>query len=206
MKKDLLTKPFRPDQVKQRKGSYGRALSYVSTADVIARLNECFDFQWSLDVLHHSVDHGEAVVLVRLTAGGVAKCAFGGAAVTLDREGDSLSLGDTFKSACANALRKASSLFGIGLELYGASKDPRPEGERPSPLPTRPRPLMPQERATSRQLAALHSAARRTGLEKRDLEVFLEERVGHATLNELSRADASRIISELSGNGDDHRA
>lgn len=65
---------------------------------------------------------------------------------------------------------------------------------------------MPQERVTSRQLAALHSAARRTGLEKRDLEALLEERVGHSVLNELSRADASRLISELSGNGGDHRA
>jgi len=206
MKKDLLTKPFRPDQVKQRKGNYGQALSYVSTADVIARLNECFDFQWSLDVLHHSVEHGEAVVLVRLTADGVTKCAFGGAAITLDREGDPLSFGDSFKSACADGLKKASSLFGIGLELYGGSKDrPRESDSAPSASP-RPRPLMPQERVTSRQLAALHSAARRTGLEKGDLETFLEERVGHSGLNELSRTEASRLISELSGNGGDQRA
>ncbi|MFN8549779.1 MAG: Rad52/Rad22 family DNA repair protein, partial [Polyangiaceae bacterium] len=158
MKKEVLTKPFRPDQIKQRKGHHGRLLSYVSTADVIARLNECFDFQWSFEVLAHSVEHGEAVVLGRLTAGGVTKCAFGGAAITVDREGDPLSNADSYKAACADCLKKASSLFGIGLDLYGGSGEKEPERQQSDRLARRPQPLIPTERVTSRQLAALHSA------------------------------------------------
>lgn len=206
MKKDLLIRPFRADQVKQRKGHHGQMLSYVDVAAVIERLNEAFEHEWSFEVLQHEIQQGEVIVLGKLTAEGIVKTAFGGSGITTNKVGDVLSIADDLKAAASSSLRKCASLLGIALELYGGSKDRPPERESAPSAPVRPRPLMPQERATSRQLAALHSAARRTGLEKRDLEVFLEERVGHATLNELSRADASRIISELSGNGDDHRA
>ena len=206
MKKDLLIRPFRADQVKQRKGHHGQMLSYVDVAAVIERLNEAFEHEWSFEVLQHEIQQGEVIVLGKLTAEGIVKTAFGGSGITTNKVGDVLSIADDLKAAASSSLRKCASLLGIALELYGGSKDRPPERESAPSAPVRPRPLMPQERATSRQLAALHSAARRTGLEKRDLEVFLEERVGHAPLNELSRADASRIISELSGNGDDHRA
>lgn len=206
MKKDLLTRPFRAEQIKQRKGHHGQMLSYVDVAAVIERLNETFDHEWSFEVLHHELQQGEVIVLGKLTAGGIVKTAFGGSAITTDKVGDVLSIADDLKAAASDSLKKCGSLLGIALELYGGSKDRPPETQSPSSSSARPRPLMPQERATSRQLAALHSAARRTGLEKRDLEVFLEERVGHSVLNELSRADASKLISELSGNGGEHRA
>lgn len=206
MKKDLLTRPFRPDQIKQRKGHHGQMLSYVDVAAVIERLNEAFEHGWSFEIVQHEIQQGEVIVLGKLTASGIVKTAFGGSGITTDKVGDVLSIADDLKAASSDALKKCASMLGVALELYGGSKDRPPERESAPSAASRPRPLMPQERATSRQLAALHSAARRTGLEKRDLEVFLEERVGHAALNELSRADASRIISELSGNGDDHRA
>jgi len=206
MKKDLLTRPFRPEQIKQRKGHHGQMLSYVDVAAVIGRLNETFDHEWSFEVVQHEIQQGEVIVLGKLTAGGIVKTAFGGSGITTDKVGDVLSVADDLKAAASDSLKKCASLLGIALELYGGSKDRQPEQPQTSLPAPRPRPLMPQERVTSRQLAALHSAARRTGLEKRDFEALLEERVGHAVLNELSRADASRIISELSGNGGDHRA
>ncbi|MCL4750436.1 MAG: RAD52 family DNA repair protein [Myxococcales bacterium] len=206
MKKDLLTRPFRAEQIKQRKGHHGQMLSYVDVAAVIERLNETFDHEWSFEVLQHELQQGEVIVLGKLTAGGVVKTAFGGSGITTDKVGDVLSVADDLKAAASDSLKKCASMLGVALELYGGSKDRQPEQSQAIPPAPRPRPLLPQERVTSRQLAALHSAARRTGLEKRDLEVFLEERVGHSVLNELSRADASRLISELSGNGGDHRA
>ncbi|GMV15893.1 MAG: hypothetical protein AMXMBFR56_41170 [Polyangiaceae bacterium] len=206
MKKDLLTRPFRAEQIRQRKGHHGQMLSYVDVAAVIERLNETFEHEWSFEVLHHELQQGEVIVLGKLTAGGIVKTAFGGSGITTDKVGDVLSVADDLKAASSDSLKKCASLLGIALELYGGSKDRPPATESTQSAAARPRPLMPQERATSRQLAALHSAARRTGLEKRDLEVFLEERVGHSVLNELSRADASKLISELSGNGGEHRA
>jgi hypothetical protein len=38
MKKDVLVRPFTPDQVKTRPGQGGKSLSYIETHAVIARL------------------------------------------------------------------------------------------------------------------------------------------------------------------------
>lgn len=206
MKKDLLTKPFRPEQVKRREGHRGQMLAYIDVASVIERLNEAFEHEWSFEVTQHEIQSGEVIVLGRLTARGITKMAFGGSNITTDKVGDVLSIADDLKAASSDALKKCASMLGVALELYGGSKDRLPERASSTPAAQRPRALMPEERVTSRQLAAIHSAARRTGLEKRALELFLEERIGHSVLNELSRADASKLISELSGNGGDHRA
>ncbi len=205
MKKEVLVRPFRAEQIKQRKGHHGQTLSYVDVAAVIERLNEAFDHQWSFEIVSHEIQQGEVIVLGKLTAGGITKCAFGGSNITVDKVGDVLSLADDLKAAGSDALKKAASMFGIALDLYGGNRDPEHEAKRFAGPDRRPRPLMPQERVTSRQLGALHACARRNGLDKTELERFLQARVGHGSMNELSRADASSLISELSGNGHDQQ-
>lgn len=205
MKVDLLTKPFRPEQIRQREGNRGKVLSYIDIAAVIERLNQAFEHAWSFEIVRHEIQQGEVIVLGKLTADGVTKEAFGGSSITTDKVGDVLSIADDLKAASSDALKKCASMLGVALELYGGAKErPREEPERPEP-PRRARPLMPMERVTSRQLAALHSIARRNGLEKRELESVLQERVGHSALNALSRAEASQLITELGGNGNDRR-
>ena len=204
MKKDVLVRPF--DQVKQRKGQRVRVLNYVEIAAVIERLNEAFEFLWSFEITHHEVQQGEVVVLGKLSAGGVVKTAFGGSSITTDKVGDVLSIADDLKAASSDALKKCASMLGVALELYGGAKDRSPDGPTQDAAITGRRPLMPTERVTSKQLATIHSISRRNNMDKRDLETFVEDRVGHAVLNELSRADASRLISELSGNGNERHA
>lgn len=208
MKPDLLTKPFRPEQIKQREGYRGQVLSYVDIAAVIERLNQAFEHEWSFEITKHEIQEGEVIVLGRLTAGGVTKEAFGGSSVTIDKVGNVQSLADDLKAASSDALKKCASMLGVALELYGGAKERSgARTARPSSEPRRPnRPLMPMERVTTKQLAAIHSIARRNGMEKRDLESFLEERLGHVVLNELSRVDASRVITELGGNGNERHS
>jgi hypothetical protein len=208
MKPDLLTKPFRPEQIRQREGYRGKVLSYVDIAAVIERLNEAFAHEWSFEITKHEIQQGEVIVLGRLSAGGITKEAFGGSSITVDRVGDVQSIADDLKAASSDAIKKCASMLGIALELYGGAKDRAgANNERSAPAARgRNRPLMPMERVTTKQLATIHSIARRNGLEKRDLESFLEERVGHVVLNELSRVDASRVITELGGNGNERHS
>ena len=118
MNKDILTRPFPPEAIKQRPGSHGKSLSYVETHSVISRLNEGCD-GWSFEVVRHELHEAEVVVLGKLTADGVVKMAFGGSSITTNQSGEATSLADDLKAASSDALKKAASLLGVGLELYG---------------------------------------------------------------------------------------
>jgi len=107
MNKEILTRPFPPELVRHRPGQNGRQLAYVETHAVIARLNEGCE-SWSFEVLEHQVLDTEVIVLGRLTADGVIKCAFGGSAITIDKNGEVVSIADDLKSAASDALKKAS--------------------------------------------------------------------------------------------------
>jgi len=196
VKKDVLVRPFDATQVKTRPG-HGKSLSYVETHAVIARLNEAADFDWSFEVVKYEVMAAEVLVLGKLTIDGITKMAFGGSSVTQDNSGKEVSLADDLKAATSDALKKASSLYGVGLEqLWGGGATaasgpaPRPE-ERPSPRT--------DDRLTPRQLTALQSACRRKGWSGDRLTALTDERFGKATPQMLTRSEASSLISELTG-------
>lgn len=58
----------------------------------------------------------------------------------------------------------------------------------------------PSERATVRQLAAIHSASRRHGYSRERLAHFIGEVTGKRDLSHLSRDEASRVITGLNEN------
>ncbi|MSS71466.1 MAG: hypothetical protein EXS64_08245 [Candidatus Latescibacteria bacterium] len=130
---DTLTRPFDPAQIRQREGRGGKTLDYLETHVVVARPNEAFTGQWSFEVLSHEVTETEAIVHGRLTAGGVTKTAFGGSDIARHRETQKpVSIADDLKAAASDSLKKAATLFGIGLQLY-AEKGQRPAQTRPTP-------------------------------------------------------------------------
>ena len=192
MKKDLLTLPFPPDQLKTRPGQHGKTLTYVDVAAVIERLNAVSDFEWSFEVVRHEILENEVVVLGKLTIDGVTKMAFGGSAITRDSSGKDVSVGDDLKAAASDAIKKAASLFGIGLEVYGGAANApasAPRGGPPEPL----------DRITSRQLAAIHAAARRRGMALPELADMLTTKTGKAAAQFLTKKEASSVLDELSG-------
>ena len=198
MKKDVLTRPFAPNQVKTRPGQGGKSLSYVETHAVIARLNEAADFDWSFEVVKHEVLADEVIVLGKLTIDGISKMAFGGSSVTRDNSGKEVSLADDLKSASSDCTKKCASLFGIGLELYGAPASaaaPAPARAEEQPRPT----ITSEERLTTRQLGAIHAACRRRGWSAAHLTALVDERFGKTNPQALSRAEASNLISEITG-------
>ena len=196
MKKDILTRPFPPELVKQRQGQGGKTLSYVETHAVIARLNEGCD-AWSFEVVEHQVLDDEVIVLAKLTADGVVKTAFGGTSITRDRDGRPVSIADDLKAAGSDALKKAASLLGVGLELYGGAAV---EAGPPARAVTRePAPASPSDRLTGRQFSAIQSLARRHNIDRDHLTGMLEERFKKMDLGHLSRREASSLLSELTG-------
>jgi len=120
-----LEKPFRPEEIKQRDGGGGRTLSYIEGNSVIARLNLAFNSEWSCQVIQHIVDRDadEIIVQARITAGSVIKDGFGSSKIKRNLDtGEIVDLGNDMKAATTDAIKKAATLLGVGLYLYGSTK------------------------------------------------------------------------------------
>ena len=124
MNRELLEKPFGPEQIKQREGNFGKMLDYIEGSSVIQRLNDSFDAKWSFEILEHEIleNTDEVVVLGKLAAGDIAKVQFGSSKITRAKEtGDMISLADDLKAAGTDALKKCATLLGVGLSLYNSN-------------------------------------------------------------------------------------
>ncbi len=120
---DFLHQRTPPEAIRTRPGRSGQQLSYISQAYVTRTLNEVFGFDWDFDVLWQEVGKGEVIVRGRLTVRTttgvtIAKTQYGGSAIKRDKQGNAFSVADDLKSAASDALKKCSSLLGIGLDLY----------------------------------------------------------------------------------------
>lgn len=150
---DTLTRPFPREAIKQREAVRGgKKLDYVEGHTVIHRLNEATGNQWEFAVrdLHTSVvgqdQRGDDIILVRahvaLTLPGLGTREHIGVQAVRANAGE-----DLVKGAVTDALKKAATLFGVGLELYGPDYE---AGEIASverqnaPRATQPRPQAPQ--------------------------------------------------------------
>jgi len=121
MNRDILEKHFGQEQIKQREGNFGKMLDYIEGHSVIQRLNDAFDADWSFTIVRYDIlkETDEVIVQGELKAGNVVKMQFGSSKITHARKnGDIISLGDDLKAAATDALKKAATLFGVGLHLY----------------------------------------------------------------------------------------
>lgn len=136
---DILTRPFPKEAIKQRKGNGGIYLNYVETHTVIRRLIEATGNNFNFKVL--SIDQTPELVMatVELEIGGSKRQHVGTARVAGNPD-------DCVKSAISDSLKKASTLFGISLELYGT--DYEAERVQTAP-PARPAQTQPQVRTAS---------------------------------------------------------
>jgi len=124
MNRELLEKPFGPEQIKQREGNFGKMLDYVEAHSVIQRLNDAFDARWSFEIVEQKImeQTDEVVVLGKLNADNVTKSQFGSSRITRNRQnGEMVSLADDFKAAATDALKKCATMLGVGLHLYGGN-------------------------------------------------------------------------------------
>jgi hypothetical protein len=225
MNRELLERPFLPEQIRQRKGRNG-VLDYVEGHSVIQRLNEALEGAWSFEIVHHEIREEEVVVIGRLTADGVVKMAFGGSQVTRERESGALvSIGDDLKAACTDGLKKCATLLGVGLHLYaekplpgrgavarGPAAPPRPASAPSPPARTpqngtppnggepgngQPSNGHPRGGATPRQLDAIWKVGRAKGLDPGAVE-HMSLRVFNRKPDALTLDEASNLIKELS--------
>lgn len=143
-----LTAPFPKDALKTREGGRGKQLTYVAGHTVIHRLNDATGNNWNLEILSVTSEQITAYgkpaeqvrAHVRLTIPGLGSREHVGVQILSAGGGE-----DLYKGAITDALKKAATLYGVGLELYGEdfedeSYQPAQARPTPRPAPTPPRP------------------------------------------------------------------
>lgn len=118
-----LNEPF-PKEVERQLKKGGTSLTYIPVSEVISRLNKVLGYDgWSYQIIkceRDSLDPDFIVAHVRLEVYGfgmITKDGFGGQKIKRTKSGDIVDLGDEFKGAVSDALKKAAQALGVGLYL-----------------------------------------------------------------------------------------
>lgn len=119
-----LYEPFSREVEKTLKKG-GASLTYIPVSEVITRMNKVFGVGgWSSQIMACARDQLDpdfivAHVRIETTIDGamVWKDGIGGQKIKRTKNGDIVDLGDEFKGAVSDALKKAAQQFGIGLYL-----------------------------------------------------------------------------------------
>jgi hypothetical protein len=218
IKRDVLERPFDPALIRSRRGGHGQTLSYVEAAEVVKKLNDGLDSEWSFEIVQHDIRDSEVIVLGKLSTGAITKMAFGGSGITVARDsGAVISLADDLKSAATDSMKKAASMLGVGLHLYSDAqptvRNPPTNGRNSSGVPgnggAKPSngngaskvAAALSDRLTQKQLSAIWAIARRLGLSTDDVRERATATFG-ALPEYLSRKDGSSFIQELQAEAD----
>lgn len=187
---ELLTAPFPNAAIKQRTVGGGRSLSYVEGHTVIHRLNAATNWSWDLRILDiTSMQIGNQTVLrahVRLTIPGLGSREHIGVQSIADRAGE-----DLVKGAVTDAIKKAATLFGVGLELYGPDYG---SGEIDA-KPVRAESASSQPGGGDRQSLGILKAGRARGLTDEEVLDVAQAYVGRIDLNTMPRDTATKLWS-----------
>ena len=118
----------------------GTRLTYIPVAEVIHRLNEVLAYNWGYTVVSYQrdpldPDYVVAHVSMKVYIDGepVIRDGFGGVKIKRTRDGAIVDLGDEYKGAVSDALKKAAQSFGVGLYL-ARHEDKAPASTERTPI------------------------------------------------------------------------
>jgi hypothetical protein len=115
-----LSAPF-PKEVERSLDKGGATLTYIPVSEVIVRLNDVFGpLGWSYTLVkceRDVLDPDFLVAHVSMTVGDITRDGVGGQKIKRMKSGDIVDLGDEYKGAVSDALKKAAQSFGVGLYL-----------------------------------------------------------------------------------------
>lgn len=117
---DALVKPFPKAAVRQRRGANGMNLNYLECHTVIRRIIEATGNDFSFRVVGVSFQDSLIIATVELEIGGSKRQQVGSARMNGGNNDDAV------KAAISDGLKKAATLFGVGLELYGPDYEAQP--------------------------------------------------------------------------------
>ena len=128
----IISQQTPPKEIRTRKGRGGMVFKYTDGAYVIRTLNEALGHNWDFEADNEEVINWQGQpfevrcrgrLTVRLNGQAVTKVQYGSQIIEFIKERDGkivapVSIGDCFKGAATDAMKKCASLFGVALDLY----------------------------------------------------------------------------------------
>jgi hypothetical protein len=134
--KEELAKPF-PKSIEKTLQKGNARLTYVPVSEIITRLNDVFDVgYWGYKInscKRDEIDTDFVIAHVTLSIYSVNSVetarvdGIGGQKINRTRNGDIIELGDDYKGAVSDALKKAAQALGVGLYLARTDEPVREE-------------------------------------------------------------------------------
>jgi len=198
---DKLSEGFPASEIKSRKGNFGNTLQYLESSTVIHRLNEIVP-EWNFKVLEHFQEKDEVVVLGEMTIDGALHQQFGSSKITKHKDtGAEISLGDDRKAAVSDAIKKAASMFGVGLSLHsnGNGHQPSPgnngnghksngngNGHHPNSV----------NRISNREITDLFTTCKNKGIQQSQV-IKTAQDVYQKSIGQLTSIEAKNLVEQL---------
>lgn len=113
------------DMIESREGRGGKVFYYLRHQYVTEILNQICRYDWDFRILRERLEEDQVTVLgeltVRIGDREITKTQYGSAEVERftsgKNQGKALSIGDAFKGAASDALKKCASMIGLGQDL-----------------------------------------------------------------------------------------
>ena len=125
MNKDLLNKCYEPFEIRTRQGFKGQTYSYISSKDIIHRMNTVFSGNWCTEVLFQNIIEDQLILRVRVTIRNTedgelySHEGYGSHHIARYTSGPNqnkiIDIGNTYKSAFSKAVVNACRMWGVGL-------------------------------------------------------------------------------------------
>lgn len=201
---DILRRPFPREAIKQRVIGGGRKADYVEGHAVILRLIEATCNQFDVRVVNLNLGDTLVTATVELTIPGLGTRQHIGVQKVNPNGGE-----DLVKGAVTDGLKKAATLFGVALDLYGedyeAHSDPADNQRQPNRQPNRqPSPTPPAEKTaddhqtlTDLQNRRIHELKKTLAIENTGFTAALSKYFGKVAVGDLTRREADALIAKL---------
>ena len=110
------------DMIDTREGAGGREFHYIRHQYVTETLNRMCGYDWNFEIVRERVDEDHITVLGRLTlhvrGHEITKEQYGSSDLKrVNSDNKPVSVGNDFKGAASDALKKCASLLGLGIDL-----------------------------------------------------------------------------------------
>jgi len=200
MNLEKLAEHFPPEDIKQREGRGGKTLDYVEVHRVIQRLNEAFEGKWSFEVKDKDRTDKEVIVRGSLSAEGITKEQFGSSDIVFSRDKkEPVCIGDDYKAAASDALKKCAAMFGVALHLYENKSATQKQSSKPKGASNK------NGKIAEQQKNAIVKLLGQIGVSEDQIAPLIKERYG-VTLDELSYEERANIIKKLSAEANEKKA